>query len=334
MSVKKTLTTCALSLATFQAQADLVILQNGDRLSGTVQALEAGTLRFETAYGGTLELPWAQVLELRTDDTVRVQLQDGELAEGRLQKDADGELRLQSNGAERSLAEARLAAINPPPAAPTVEQTLRLQAGATMTRGNTETESYALDGEYVARSTLHRLRVYGEANYGKEDDVESVNNALLNTQYDRFIDEHWYATANLNFSRDLFKNLSLRSAAGVGVGYQFWDTRQSRLSAEAGVNYVHEDYEVGPSEDFPAGRWAVDWEHTVLGNLTLFHRQDGLVRLDETADWLLRTRTGARVPLSERITGSLQVNYDYDNRPAADAEKEDWAYLVKIGYSW
>lgn len=325
------------SLAAAPAAADVVLLENGDRISGEVVRLEAGQLTLRADYGGELKLPWTAVTALETSAPVDLVLEDGTTLRGQLEAEADQTLVQPGAEGPIPLVMARVSAINPEIAAadaPVVEEELRVNFGASVTRGNTETETYSLDGEYLARAEANRLRLAGEVNYATEDDERSVNNALATAQYDHFLTERWYATSNLNLARDEFRDLALRSAAGAGMGYQFWETVRSKLSAELGLNYVYEDYEEGGHEDYPAARWGVNWERVLLADVVLFHRQEGYLRLDDAEDWLVRTWTGARMPLTERVNGSVQLNYDYDNSPPEDAEAADSAYLLKLGYEW
>ena len=59
-----------------QASADEVWLKNGDRLTGKVMSLDAGTLVFKTSYAGDLSIKWGEVVNLKTDEPVKVVLGD------------------------------------------------------------------------------------------------------------------------------------------------------------------------------------------------------------------------------------------------------------------
>ena len=107
------------ALAAFAAApvcADTVTLGNGDRLSGTVVKMEAGTLWLETAYAGTLKLPWPQVYRLETDGPVRLKLDDRAEFDVRLQPGAARQVRVRPGGVGEPapLPLDRIVAINPP----------------------------------------------------------------------------------------------------------------------------------------------------------------------------------------------------------------------------
>ena len=76
------LTTC--SFGSLQA-ADVVVLTNGDRLTGTVQKLEKGKLVFKSKHSETpLQIDWTLVSGLTTELEIKVTRQDGTEETGRL----------------------------------------------------------------------------------------------------------------------------------------------------------------------------------------------------------------------------------------------------------
>jgi hypothetical protein len=53
-------------------RADIVVLSNGDRLSGEVEQLRNQKLSFKTSYAGTIQINWADVTELTTEHNFEV----------------------------------------------------------------------------------------------------------------------------------------------------------------------------------------------------------------------------------------------------------------------
>ena len=71
--------------------ADVVVLTDGDRLTGTVQKLEKGKLYFRTKHSETpLQIDWAMVSGLTTDLEMTMTRQDGTRETGRLFNSASG----------------------------------------------------------------------------------------------------------------------------------------------------------------------------------------------------------------------------------------------------
>ncbi len=341
MPLRRPLATMALLLASAGvAQADTVVLDNGDRMTGTIIQVTGGTMEFRPeATRAAVTISWQRIATLSTDDVIQVLLQDGTEIIGRAEKADDGRIRLISTDLDEpvTLRTAAVSQIRGPdtPARDRVRTTGGLNVGGTLTRGNTRTESYNINGSFEARTNVNRFRLDGQANQAKEDGELSRDNAQGTARYDHFLSERIYANSYVSLAKDRFRDLRLRTSVGAGFGYQFFDTAQRQLSAELGGGYVNEDYYEADNESNPAGRWALDYEERLFGGgIRFFHRQEGLVSLEDADDFVVSAQTGVRFPLMFGVTGTAQVNVDYDNTPPSGNSKTDQAYVLTMGYSW
>lgn len=201
-------------------------------------------------------------------------------------------------------------------------------------KANTDTESYHLDGELVARTRKNRYTLGAEFNLTRDKGEETVNNALGYTKYDHFLAKKWYLYSNAIFTKDKFQDLYLRTFLGLGLGYQFLEEPLVNLSTEAGLGYVNEDFIEAEDERYSSGRWAVNFDkYLLVKTVQFFHFHEGLVGLEDTDDVLIRSRTGFRFPLKD-FNATIQLNYDWDRSPAEDRKNIDITYLFTIGYQW
>lgn len=316
--------------------ADTVTLDNGDRLSGTIVGMEASSLTLETAYAGTLKLPWRQVSQIESDAPVRVRLADGTEVDGRLRNGGDGRVRI---GIGR-LAETapltldRIAALNPPRDADKTTVKGRIAAGGSVTNGNTDAATLHLSADVVARNPAQRVTLGAELNEASQDGVDTASNWRLGLKYDHFLADKTYLYANTRFDHDGQTDLDLRSTLGVGAGRQIFDRKELKLSVEGGVSLVSEDYGSAPDTRFPGARVALNYEQGVWDDrATLFHDSELLLSLETLEDYLYRSRTGLRVPVSEKLSLGTQVNFDYDAVPAAGKQSSDTALIFKLDYA-
>lgn len=316
--------------------ADTVTLDNGDRLSGTIVAMEASSLTLETAYAGTLKLPWRQVSRIESEAPVRVRLADGTELDGRLESGGDGRVRIRIGSlAETSpLALGQIAALNPPRDADKTSVKGRIALGGSVSSGNTDAETLHLSADVVARNPLQRVTLGAELNEASQNGVDTASNWRLGLKYDHFIEDRTYLYANTRFDHDGQTDLDLRSTLGVGAGRQIFDRKGLKLSAEGGVSLVSEDYGSAPDTRFPGARFALNYEQAVWDDrVTLFHDSEVLLSLEEVEDYLYRSRTGLRVPVSEKLSLGTQVNFDYDAVPAAGKQSSDTALIFKLDYA-
>lgn len=325
--------------STGSALADTVTLNNGDRLSGSVIHMRDGVLMFASTYAGDIEIPWEAVVNLSTDAPITTQLINDSQITGAAIANDDGTIQVNADAVlpSVSFAAADVAAINPPTPeelAPKTEYNTIVNVGVTATSGNSDTQQYHLDAEFNARNEKNRYNVGVDFNRGEDDGETIVDNWTVYTNYDYFFTEKVFWNNSITLQQNDLQELDLRTALSTGIGYQFYDTDKLTLSTTVGIGYISEDFAVQPSERSIAGRWSVDYEHQWLEWLSFFHNHEGLVSLEDTNDFIIRSRTGLRYPLAKYLTGTAQVNFNYDNSPSLGTEKEDLTYILSIGYAW
>ena len=319
------------------AFADEVRLKNGDRLTGKIVRMEEDKLVLKTDYAGDITIAWNQVAGLSADEKIKVVLSDGTALEGQTVVLEEGKMTLKTEKLEEPSAFdlAEVQAINPKDK-PAVRITARANVGIIQESGNTDSDNLRLDGSFVARTEKSRFGVGGEINREKSDDEYSVKNWLAYANYDYFITQKWYWYVGTLFENDEFADLDLRSTIGTGLGYQVFETETLNLSLSAGPAYVDENFILAEDNSYAAGQWGINYDQYFFDKfLQLFHNQTGVVSLDSSSDWFIKTRQGVRFPLYKGLTGTVQYNYDYDHNPSPDAkEKYDSKFMFLLGYSF
>lgn len=319
------------------AVADSVILDNGDRLSGKVIGLEGGSLVFETAYAGQLKLPWGRVRHVESDDNVRVRLSDGSLLNGRLLPAPEGKVRVKVSELVETapVPMDQVIAFNPPQDRHKVKLSGRANLGGGYVRGNTDEDNMHLDAEMVARTPTNRFTVGAEFNEASKSGNNTTSNWRGTMKYDHFLAEKTYLYVSGLFEHDAQADLNLRTSLGFGGGRQFFEGPRRNLSLEGGLSFVSEDYEIAPDNSFPSLRVALKYDQLFWEDrLKFFHASDVLMSTEDANDWLLKTRTGVRVPVAKSLNLSTQVNVDYDNLPAAGKDELDTALIFSVGYGF
>jgi putative salt-induced outer membrane protein YdiY len=317
--------------------ADEVRLKNGDKLTGQIVSMQENKLILETTYAGKITISWQEVAGIRTDGSVKIILKDETTLEGTTEAVEDGKMKLDTDKFETpptfSLADVK--AINPTPVK-TVKITARANASITTERGNTDTDNYYFDGEFVARTKQNRYKIGGELTNEKSNGVTTSKNWLASGNYSHFLNKKWFLYADTLFEHDEFKDLDLRSTLGAGAGYQFYETPLLNLSISAGLAMVNENYDISEDKDYSSGQWTIGYDQYLFDKFVqLFHVNTGYVSLEDANDWFLKTRTGLRFPLYKGFTATLQYNFDWNNQPSEAAEtEEDTKFIFLLGYEF
>ncbi len=340
--------------------ADTFFLANGDRITGKIIKKDKENLLIETSYSPTMILKWGELRALKTSGPVYVKLVSGEIVHAPLSIDSDkaslsmGDGRLIIKDVKDIVevsatptevanghAQNKVASKNkntPEVDASKSQGSLHkglVKLAASVTSGNTEVEHINFDAETTWRWDRNRVVGGLTLNNAQENDRESLDNTKLLLKYDRFSTEKLYWNANTTFFQDKFKDLDLRTSAGLGVGYEFWVEPRRNLSVESGINYVNENFLSKNDSDYAAFRWNLKFDHLLYrGPAKFFHKHEGLVNLSDSENLKINAQTGVSVPIGKQLEVSTQLNVDFDNVPTLGKEQTDLQYLIGIGYHW
>ncbi len=319
------------------ARADEVKLENGSRIKGKVVRLEDGLLFFEIKYAGEAKIDWNKVIYLKTDDPVRVVLQDGSSRDVRtfIRETTVEERETDAADATVDIVITEVKSIETQPK-PKIKITAGANAGISIEKGNTDTEQIHVDAEFIGRTTKHRLTVGGEMNREDADGDATARNWRAYGKYDYFLTEKWFLYANTFFENDDFADLDLRTTLGGGAGYQFFESDELNLSVSAGAAYVSEDFIVAEDDEFSAAQWLIRYDQYFFNRIVqLFHDNNGYISLEDSNKWLINTSQGLRFPIYKGLRLTLQYDYDYDNQPSPEAISQwDSKLLFLLGYQF
>ncbi|MDY6862883.1 MAG: DUF481 domain-containing protein [Thermodesulfobacteriota bacterium] len=319
--------------------ADEISLNNGDRITGKLMRMEEGKLIFRTSYAGEISIKWGDVANVKTDESVNIVLSDETSLKGITKPSDDGKMKIKMGKIVETVSFnlKEVKSINPKPkvGGPIVKLKGHVNIGGTKNKGNTDKSDFHIDTELVTRTEKNRYTIGGEVNRAEDDDEKTADNVLVYMKYDHFLSKKWFFYNNAFFENDEFKDLKLRTAGGLGLGYQFLETRFANLSLESGFNYISKDYYDGEDENYSSGRWSLDFDRYLFEKtVQFFHFNEGFIGFEDINDIFIRSRTGFRLPVYKMFNTTVQYNFDWDNSPAPGRDKKDEMLLYTLGWKW
>jgi len=326
------------------AAGDELIMKNGDRLQGAVVSMSSGKLVFKTSYAGEIGITWEEVATLTTNEPFEAYLKDQETLKGKITAGDDGVMILQpADGSPPvPIQLAQVKSLDRPKPPPGWEFSGDISAGASKESGNTNTEKYNLIGNLKVFKLPHVVKLYGEFRKEWSSDKLSKDNALGSATYERFLDDKWFFFGNATAQTDKFKDLDLLGNIAMGAGYQFWRSDQKNLSVKLAPAYAYEKYSrpmkfMGNKKerDYFAGYWALDFDMWFFEKLfQVYHHDDLVYSFQDSENWVVRTRTGIRVPMILKLFASFQFNYEYDGQPANGKKHYDQSWNFGLGWAF
>ncbi len=330
------LSACILVM-TSSAYADVLWLKNGDRISGTVVASEAEIVRLKTSYLGGVAIPREAIANMRIGAPELAAYGGNGPAwkTEAVMEDAQMEPEPERVETPPSLRPPVIEETDIGLSSPPIELSGRLNAGANLTDGNSDTRTYYGDTEFVARGEKKRLTLGGRYSHVENGGDATLDYQLGYIKFDNFINGRLYLHSNGTGVWDKFKDLRLQSTLGLGLGYQFLETAITKLSFELSGSYVNEDHIVADDSHFTSSRWALDFDQSLYGNhIQFFHNHVGLMSLSDTEDTSLRAQTGLRFKIHNGLIATAQLNHNWDNTPSPGRRPLDEAYLFTLGHKF
>ena len=327
--LRKTLIFVVLFGWSIRSFADVVFLENGDRISGTIKEIWGDILIIEPEYSDPIELDRDIVVGIESDRELAIELDGSKetpylmsrsLKEGRVVLDA-----------EDTKFDVALDSIKRAEEIKDFDWDIKFDLGSTFSRGNTESQTTNLqwDGNLIIKD--HRIK--SDLFISREEVAGEKTKAKdrVNLGYNYFFIDQWFLAVNLAAERDPIALLNSRYSLSPAIGYDFLDDPNRFLHVQLGAGYSSER-----SNNLTSTSTTIDWKlnfywELLNGDLQFFHDQNLLKNLEGRKNLVFYSQTGFRYEINEDIYLNLQANYDYDSQPAGDAKEEDLTFIIGAG---
>ena len=327
--LRKMLMFVLLSGWSIRSFADVVFLENGDRISGIIKEIWGDILIIEPEYSDPIELDRDIVVGIESDRELAIELDGSKetpylmsrsLKEGRVVLDA-----------EDTKFDVALDSIKRAEEIKDFDWDIKFDLGSTFSRGNTDSQTTNLqwDGNLIIKD--HRIK--SDLFISREEVAGEKTKAKdrVNLGYNYFFIDQWFLAVNLAAERDPISLLNSRYSLSPAIGYDFLDDPNRFLHVQLGAGYSSER-----SNNLTSTSTTIDWKlnfywELLNGDLQFFHDQNLLKNLEGRKNLVFYSQTGFRYEINEDIYLNFQANYDYDSQPAGNAKEEDLTFIIGAG---
>jgi len=207
--------------------------------------------------------------------------------------------------------------------------------GASYSDGNTDRRSASATADTEKRREKDRITLGFLWKYADESGILTDRQTQARGKYDYFFSKKLYGLAQASAEDSYSAALDLRLTAGVGLGYQFKESESWKLSGEAGLSYVDENY-TGTLDDtsYPAARAAYAWDWKPEAKYDLSQVGEIFPSLETSEDVSARVDTKGRINLTDKMFAQLQWLYQWDNTPATGKVRNDNMVMLGVGWSF
>lgn len=224
-------------------------------------------------------------------------------------------------------------------------------AGATLTRGNSKTFLGTLSIGTGKKWNQNELAFGADAAYGTTEETRTTvvdpgpppittkkdvttttaQSARAFGQYNRLFTERFYGYARIEGLHDEVADITYRLSLSPGVGYYFFKSKPTELSAEIGPGYIYQ--KLGHETDsYATLRLAEKFKQELSDRARVWQSVEFLPQVDKFKNYIINFEVGVEADLSASKKFALRVYLDdtYNNVPANGRKANDLKLVAAL----
>lgn len=332
-----------------------ITLDSGDQIQGTIDSIGGGQVVWQSPALGELKIPVSLVRDLETSVELRIR---GKSVPCAWESLTDQYVTFTCDDGD----ELRVSMLTLDEVLPFEghEEALyiyggNLRATGWKQSGNTESQHWEIITDVRLRYSdiRHNFRanLKGQSTQDRNfatGEVTEARTRASKAEYklDWFFLPQWFWTNNVSFEADDNLNIREQYVGGSGLGFQFWESDQTSLSLEAGLQHSRTYRLLNPGPNEPDGytslRLGGDYRYRFDMGLNLYHTSELTHSLEgpeegEQDRWQFRSDTGVNFPVAFGVSADMSVQWNFTNHARdldPNATRRDVIYRVGVSYAW
>ena len=320
------------------SKTDVVVFDNGDRLTGEFKSLERGRLRFKTAATDTISIEWDDVAILKSDQNIQVETENGARYLGHLSAATDEkQLVVEMSSGPVVLENEHVILMTP-----IEEQGLDridgdISAGYNFAKADEVTTTYvSVDLNYRTEARIFSLDF--DSLFSDSSTNEPSQTSSLNLNYTRLLANRWMAGGVLTFEQNDELGLDLRTSIGGGGGRILQQSNNSAVSLTGGLLLSREKVGAGVADEnyieaFATLTW--DWFRYDTPELDLTTSLQIIPNLTDSGEVRGEFEIEFKWEIIEDFFWALAISDSYDSKAElTGGEDNDYSIITSVGWDF
>lgn len=318
-------------------KTDIVILQNGDRITGEIKELSLGRLKFKTDDAGTIYFEWDKVAYVKSKNSFEVVTDEEKEYFGSIDFDTTArQLLVVTPERTTKIMLLKVVRIN------RIKESLWKRLDLSIDLGVTYTKASKV-GQFILNSDVNyrRRKLSSELNLNSTittiEDEETTERHSLSGQIVYFFSRPWGYGGTVTIERNSELGIDMRFLLGAGIGRHLIQSNFNQLVFLSGLQYNREwvagsEPDQGNLEGFATISYRqfrydtpkldLSTSLSLFPNLTPMDRFRGEFNIDLKWDFI------------EDFFWKLNFYELFDSKaPAIDAAEHDWGIVFSLGWS-
>jgi hypothetical protein len=315
------------------ADAEHIVMKNGDRITGSVKSLWDQKLVIEPGYADEMSVDVAEIAVIDAPRDFEIAFADGRKATAQfVGADENNERLVTFDGQRNVVLLSDISEIDEPEEYS--EWDSRADVNTALSKGNTDSSNFRFGGSSTLKLGDHRH--IADLSFAAEalESLTTKKQSLAKYAYNWLFKDALFFSANASYERDPIRLLDNRYIIGTGLGCDTWSDPWRTLSMQVGVGYQNEKID-NMRERNAIAYWELRFAHEFFdGDLDVFHNQRINKNIDGRPNTAYKTATGFRFEITDLLYANFEIDYDYETDPAFGASNEDLSVLVGLGLEY
>jgi len=319
------------------AQQDVVIMKNGDRITGEIKEMKRGVITIDPDYGDNIfGIEWKEVERIESKESFIIETAKGDRVAGTIQIDpGDTEgLVVQDHGGPVTVERPDVVWVRPFEGDfwSRLNTTIDLGGSVAKAAGSKQVNLASTVGYLEERWGLQGTYDWNRNIVGEE----KTNRWEADARYTRLIGRRWFALASGNFLSSDELQLNLRTTVAPGFGRYLKRTNSLYWSIGGGVQWVNENFTDPALANKNSGEGWFGTEVNLfdIGGLNWLANFRVSPSFTETGRVRMDFRTDVKYDLPRDLYIRVGLSDNYDSRPLNDAPKNDYVFSYGIGWEF
>jgi putative salt-induced outer membrane protein YdiY len=332
---------CALT-ASAKNDDDVVVLKNGDRLTGEIKGLQRGELRIKADYmAEAVRLDWTRVESIESKSTFMIWLVDGKLVTNMMRllpANSNEAPNFVIGSAPQAFRVPQLDVIRITPIESGFWKRLEgsIDLGFSFTSGNDQYQTQ-LAATTTYRTGDHSFTAAIDSSFSGQTEGASQTRHQFTFDYRKQLNDRWYVGGLFALLRSDQQSLDLRTSAGGLIGRNLKQTERTRLSLYGGVVGTREHYsaEVGQPRQTNADALAgVDFLTFRFSRTAITSRFSLFPGLTTPGRMRMQVNSDLRIKIVKDLWWGFHLYENYDSKPPVRADKNDLGVSTSVGWKF
>ncbi len=321
---------------------DVVVMSNGDTLTGEIKELEHGELVFKSAYmKDSVHLDWKRVRSIRSQDAFIVSFSDGRRLTGTIEKrpsEQQSDFVVVANEQPVQTTALEVIRIQPQEVSLLNQLTGSVNYGFSFAGGNSRTVNSSLGADAGFSTEKNSVRLATSSQFDSQDHTNNTNRVTFDSEYTRSLNQKWVAAGLVSLLKSNQQDLKLRSTYGGAIGRRLIQTDKTSVLAFGGAAFSHESYipqpNTEPVRNNTEALLGITFNTFRFKTLSLTSQALLFSSLNDPGRFRFSSQSNLRIELVRNSTWNLQVYENYDTRPPVIAPQNDLGVTTSLGWTF